>query len=191
MPDIFPQCINLELDVTNDVILQQRIEFPLVVADTSKRLLQELIAWEVDYTALGTFTQGAQDETIQATISLTLSKPASTEIVCEFGASVGTGQTIGNTNVIDRLQFIQVAEDDGTSAYNFFSLGGPIVKSLNRGGLGVLLPQDHLWVNVYASVDSFDTQHIPIGIRLWYRQRPIKADEFLGLLASRTQEVND
>lgn len=176
MPDYFPECLSFQDTITlttGDGEMSAKLDFPIVQANTSQKLIQELVGWEVDVTELN------NGQTITSLIlgaSLTLNEqPAGSMIVTPTNRA--SSQTIGDTNVIDRFQ--------STTANALF--GGPIYSSLIRGGLGMILPQEFVWLQLSITSDSAATA-CKAGVRIWYRQRSVpNRDELLGLLASRTQ----
>lgn len=192
MPDIFPQALNWEGDLdgtgTPTVFsLQQRLDFPIVVVDTSKRIINELLRWEVDLsgqTGTAEFSTQTEPSTELWAGSLTLSRPAATDIL----TTTTTGESQGNTNVIDRFQSLYVIPLTDSAVA---SRSGPYKSDLTVGGLGVLIPQEYVWLNLHGVNTLGGTGTARVGVRIWYRQRTIKTDEYLGLLASRMQLTTD
>lgn len=196
MPDIFPQYLAYESDLvldgtTDDVTLQEKIDFPVVVNDGGKLLVQEIIAAEVDLSGrpVATGTAGTVEEVLEA-YSFTISKPSADHIVVTPHATAPEGQTIGNVNVIDRMQRSELIEMV-TGSEGITATTGPYQHSWTRGGLGQILPQNHIWFNLYVKVLNPAFVGFKVGVKIWYRQRPMKQDEAMGLLASRIQLTDE
>jgi hypothetical protein len=190
MPDIFPQsiCFETDLTVTSAATeLIQKVDFPLVVVDTTKRLINELLAVDVDYSGMrgsDEFTAQTEPDGMVIAFAVSLSQMASDDIFCaETNAGAATGQSVGNTNIICRHQEFRVTPLTTSVSRSYI---GPVRLSTQVGGLGMLIPQEFVWLNFRATGQSA-TYTTKLGVRLWYRQRTVKADEYLGLLASRMQ----
>lgn len=188
MPDVFPQALNVTSQLSDDTPVIQRIDFPLVVGDTGKRIINEITDIEYDFGSMASFDSAQASAIFHNQVALvTLSQPESSEIVPTAASGSGTGLTIGDTNVVDAYRASGYLESDGTNVIGLFH--SPVFKTINKGGLGMLIPQDHVWLGLYFSFSEAESNVHKVGIRIWYRQRTVKAEEFLGLLASRTQQI--
>lgn len=175
MPDYFPQALSFQdtfTFVAGDSVDHVRLPFPIVQADTTKRLIQEILAWELDLSELNHHTVTS----LLIAASLTLNAQADSAVQT-LSTNQATSQTLGDVNVIDRFQTFKTDAE----------FGSPIYVSLVRGGLGMIIPQEFIWFNLAITSDSAATD-VKVGLRVWYRQRSVpNRDELLGLLASRTQ----
>lgn len=175
--DIFPQSLTFQEPGQSGLFKHTRLDFPVILANTSKRLIQELIGWEIDNGFINQPPGAGNNNRLIACLSLAEQTDAQTGT----NASGLDEQTIGDVNVIDRFMVQTVSEVGSTPT---LSMASPVFRSLMRGGVGTLLPQNHIFVNTKW---NSDTANVPIGVRIWYRQRTVDDSEFLGLLASRTQ----
>ena len=183
MPDVFPQCLSFQdqmPEVANSgSSLSVKLQFPIIMTDTSKLLIQELLLWEIDLS--GNINSVTTSKGVQFAASLSLGPNSSPHISGTTPDPIAF-QTIGHTNIIDRFQIDSALE----AVTPLYSQSGPFSRSLTKGGLGMILPQDHIYLNLEYALATDES--IPlVGVRIWYRQRTVKESEYAGLLASRIQ----